>query len=120
MKPGRRLRLAAKVLNRMVGQAQAQAEHLQGHLAIERRLAGFVHDSHAAAADLADDFKVTQPPATRRAVHQRGHQCVLPRRRSRGLVSNKELPATDPGLATRVAPEECATPRSILSQEAAK
>ena len=46
--------------HRLGGQAQAAAEDLQGHPAVERDLPGLVDDAHAAAAQLADDLEVAQ------------------------------------------------------------
>src|SRR5262249_41644379 len=63
-------------LHRLARQAQPAREHLQRHLAIERQLASFIDDAHAAATQLANDREVAEPARVFRLVH-RGHESSL-------------------------------------------
>ena len=66
-------------LRRFQNEAEAGAEDLQGHRAVERHLPGLVDDAHAAAAELAHDLEVAESLPARRAVNCRGHRSALPR-----------------------------------------
>jgi hypothetical protein len=54
---------AVEALHGLRRQSESAAQDLEGHLAIERQLARFIDDPHAAAADLAHDLEVAQPSA---------------------------------------------------------
>ncbi len=64
------------------------AQELQGHVAVERLLAGLVDDPHAAPADLADDAEVVEPL-------RRGGRCGRRARGRRGLGAPARLRAPD-------------------------
>jgi hypothetical protein len=55
-----RLRFGAEAGDLPFIEHRREREHLQGDLPIERELPRLVHDAHAAAADLADDFVIAQ------------------------------------------------------------
>ena len=60
MEPGRRLRLAAKALQRPRRRGIGGREHLEGHAASERLLLRLVDHAHSAVADDPDDPEVAE------------------------------------------------------------
>ena len=60
VQPGSRLGLMSEPIDGPGGQPQAGAEDLERYLAVERDLTGLVDDAHAAATNLADEFKIAE------------------------------------------------------------
>jgi hypothetical protein len=77
VQPRRRLGLAAEAPQALLVQQGGAGQDLEGHVPAEGRLLRLVDDAHAAAAHLAQDAVVAQPPQRRHGRCGRGRGGLL-------------------------------------------